>query len=234
MLPSLHGFVRKGLASFNTPPIVRAVKRESLTYLGADALRDLFDAVRDLEETSLGGVLVEAGCALGGSAIVMATAKSKRRPLYVYDVFGTIPPPSTQDGPDVHERYAVIQSGRSKGLGGQTYYGYQPDLVSKVRQNFERHGVDIATNQVHLVKGLFEDTLRVEEPIALAHLDCDWYESVITCLRRTEPHLVQGGRLVIDDYDAWSGCRKAVDEYFRDKLDRFEFVRKSRLHIVRR
>ena len=33
-----------------------------------------------------------------------------------------------------------------------------------------------------------------------------------------------GGVLVIDDYDSWSGCRRAVDEYFADKKDRFEWV----------
>jgi hypothetical protein len=39
---------------------------------------------------------------------------------------------------------------------------------------------------------------------------------------------------VIDDYDDWSGCRKAVDAYFRDKRDTYEFIRRARLHIVRK
>jgi O-methyltransferase len=38
---------------------------------------------------------------------------------------------------------------------------------------------------------------------------------------------------VIDDYDRWSGCRKAVDEYFANKHDGYSFIRRSRLHIVR-
>jgi hypothetical protein len=29
---------------------------------------------------------------------------------------------------------------------------------------------------------------------------------------------------VIDDYDAWSGCRMAVDEYFSDRRGAYEFV----------
>ena len=215
------------------PPVVYSVRGNSLTYLDENALADLYDAVKKIEDCGMSGILIEAGCALGGSAIVMATAKTPARPLRVYDVFGMIPPPSAQDGPDVHERYRVIQSGRSTGIGGNRYYGYIQDLDAQVAENFRRLGVDPEANNVRLIKGLFADTLHVEEPVALAHVDGDWYESVMTCLQRIEPNLVPGGVLVIDDYDDWSGCRKAVDEYFEDKRDRYEFVRKSRLHIVR-
>ena len=105
---------------------------------------------------------------------------------------------------------------------------------TKCRSNFRRHGVPVETNNVHLVKGLFQETLRVDRPVALAHIDGDWFESVMTCLQRIEPHLTEDGIFVIDDYDDWSGCRKAVDHIFSDKHDRYEFIRKARLHIVRK
>jgi hypothetical protein len=209
------------------------VREESLTYLEAAALSDLYERVSGLEKQGIQGILVEAGCALGGSAIVMAAAKTKARPFFVYDVFGMIPPPSEHDGPEVHERYQVIRSGRSKGIGGNKYYGYEENLLEKVSENFRRYGMPVEANNIYLIKGLFEDTLRIEEPVALAHIDGDWYHSVWTSLQQIEPFLSPQGVLVIDDYDAWSGCRKAVDEYFRDKRDRYEFIRKSRLHIVR-
>ena len=215
-------------------PIIRAVRVDSLTYLNSANLNDLWRAVRTIEDAGRPGVLIEAGCAAGGSAIVLATAKQKTRPLYVYDVFGMIPEPSSNDGPDVHQRYRVIKSGRSRGLGGRKYYGYEDNLFDQVVENFARHEVPVDTNNVHLAKGLFEDTLYPAGPVALAHIDGDWYESVMTCLRRVGPHLVPGGVLVIDDYDNYSGCRRAVDEYFRDRPSEYEFVRRSRLHIVRR
>ena len=216
------------------PPIVRAVRKDGLTYLEHSALNDLFERVRTIERNRRQGILIEAGCALGGSAIVMAKAKSTSRPFYIYDVFGMIPPPSEHDDVDVQHRYEVIKSGQSEGIQGKTYYGYVQDLRTKVIENFCRHGVPVQANNIHLVQGLFQDTLSVDEPVALAHLDGDWYESVRTCLQRIEPRLASDGVLVIDDYDFWSGCRKAIDEYFADKMDKYKFIRKSRLHIVRR
>ncbi|NNF56885.1 MAG: hypothetical protein HKN04_01460 [Rhodothermaceae bacterium] len=56
----------------------------------------------------------------------------------------------------------------------------------------------------------------------------------LTYFERIVPHLIPGDVLVIDDYEHWSGCRKAVDAFFADKQEGFEFVKRSRLHIVRR
>jgi O-methyltransferase len=234
MWQDIYQRARHAFHQASLPRVVRGVRADSLTYLDDGALGDLYERVRAIERRRAPGVLIEAGCALGGSAIVIATAKSPRRPLYVYDVFEMIPPPSEKDDTDVHERYAVIHSGRSNGLNGDRYYGYEEDLLDKVIANFHRHGVAVERHGVHLIRGLFQETLRVDEPVALAHIDGDWYDSVMTCLERIEPRLIDGGVLVIDDYDDWSGCRKAVDGYFRDKQDRYEFVRKSRLHIIRR
>jgi hypothetical protein len=211
---------------------ITRVRDEHLTYLKPDNLRDLARVVADLERDKLPGVLLEAGTALGGSAIVIAAAKSPARPLKVYDVFGMIPPPGERDGQDVHDRYAAIAGGRAKGVGGETYYGYRDDLREEVAASFARLGVPTGEHDVELIAGLFEDTITLDEPVALAHLDGDWYESTMTCLARIAPLLVPGGRIVLDDYDKWSGCRAAVDEFFSGRGG-FHFERRSRLHVVR-
>ncbi len=223
-------------ASSPLPPqveetIARA-RAEHLTYLKRDNLRDLASIVLDLEDRELPGLLIEAGTALGGSAIVMAAAKAPERPLKVYDVFGMIPAPTEQDGPDVHQRYEAITGGRAKGVGGKTYYGYREDLYGEVTASFARLGVPVAEHNVELIRGLFEDTIVLDEPVAFAHLDGDWYESTMTCLTRIAPLLVPGGRIVLDDYYGWSGCRAAVDEYFTDRGE-FRLERRAKLHVVR-
>ena len=97
---------------------------------------------------------------------------------------------------------------------------------------FARHGIKPAEHNVELVQGLFQDTLEIGEPVAFAHLDGDWYESTMTCLERIVPHLVVGGRIVLDDYFHYSGCRDAVDEYFQDRPG-FRLERRMKLHVVR-
>jgi hypothetical protein len=56
---------------------------------------------------------------------------------------------------------------------------------------------------------------------------------VMTCLRRIGPHLVPGGRLVIDDYYSYSGCRQAVDRFLADNPGLYRREKHSRLHLVR-
>jgi asparagine synthase (glutamine-hydrolysing) len=150
----------------------------------------------------------------------------------VYDVFDTIPAPGSKDGADVHQRYAVIAEGAATGLGDDTYYGYRDDLYGEVRSSFARHGVPVEQHNVELVKGRFEDTIDIEEPVAFAHLDGDWYESTMVCLERMAPMLSPGGRIVVDDYYAWSGCRRAVGDYFKGR-DEFRLLERAKLHVVR-
>lgn len=222
------------MAGGGDPSIIARVKAARLTFLEEAHLRDLYEAVRRIDHAGLPGQIIEAGCALGGSAVVMATAKRRMRRMTVYDVFAMIPPPSERDGADVHGRYAEIEQGKSIGIGGDTYYGYRANLLGEVRANFARFGVAPLTHRISLVKGLFADTLNVDRPVALAHIDADWFDSVMICLERIAPRLVKGGAMVIDDYETWSGCTAAVDAYFRHRRAEFDFVRKSRLHIVKR
>ena len=212
-------------------PVIGEVRRQKLSYLSVDALNDLFEAAVDADRSRRPGVFIEAGCALGGSAIVLAKAKHPHRPLFVHDVFGMIPPPSEEDGDDVHRRYGRIESGHAVGIGGDPYYGYEAGLVHKVRASFAAFGVPVETNAVTLVEGFFQDTITGDEPVALAHIDGDWYESVRTCLERIGPRLPPGGVMVIDDYFHWSGCRTAVDQFLAKHPDRYRTVRRRRLQI---
>jgi len=203
------------------------------SYLGTDALYDLAETVRSIEESDMKGDIIETGCALGGSAIVIATAKSVNRLFRIFDSFGLIPAPSSEDGVHAHERYEIIASGESEGLRGEKYYGYEEDLLQKVKDNFYSAGIDVSVNNIELIKGLFDKTLHITSPVALAHIDCDWYDSVKFCLDTIVPHIVVGGILIIDDYHYYEGCKKAVDEFFVGKQDSYEFINRSRLHIKR-
>lgn len=230
-------FINKILGRNNTSNsryAILEVQKKNLTYLNRGALIDLHEAISLIEKKRIIGEIIETGCALGGSSIVIAKAKNQNRAFYIYDVFGMIPSPGEKDGEDVLERYNAIKQGKSVGINGEKYYGYQKNLFEQVKSNFQEFNIEVGENNIHLVKGLYQDTLKVNYKVAFAHIDCDWYDSVMVCLKQIEPNLSKGGILVIDDYYFWSGCAKAVDDYFSDKRKEFKFERKNRLHIIKK
>lgn len=214
---------------------INQIKKKRLTYLEEQAMLDLKNCIRSIEERNVEGIMMEMGCALGGSAILISGNKQKQRPFKVYDVFGMIPSPGERDDQDIHDRYEDITKGNAKGLGDDTYYGYTDNLLDKVKSTFVEMGIVPDDNSVSFVQGLYEDTLKdFNESVSFAHIDCDWYDSVMVCLENIVPHLSKGGVLVIDDYYVWSGCTKAVDDFFKGRGNEFLIEEKSRLHITRK
>lgn len=206
-----------------TREMIRQIRMRNLTYLSERKLNKLARLALANERRSIPGIIIEAGCALGGSAALLTACKSSKRRLKIFDVFGMIPPPSHHDGSDVEERYDEILSGSSTGICGDTYYGYREDLYNIVKENLKSLGYPAKENRVYLVKGLIQETLTVDEPVSLAHIDVDWYQSVMVSLERIVPFLSNGGAVVVDDYFDWSGCRQAVDDYFVGMPPVFQF-----------
>ncbi len=64
-----------------------SVVRSRRTYLDFSALLDLVDATATVERRAISGAILEAGCALGGSAIVLAATKQPARAMAIYDTF---------------------------------------------------------------------------------------------------------------------------------------------------
>ncbi len=45
-------------------------------------------------------------------------------------------------------------------------------------------------------------------------IDCDWYEPTKLCLESLWNKVSDHGVVILDDYFAWEGCKKAVDKFF--------------------
>jgi O-methyltransferase len=203
--------------------LIQAVRQKNLTFLSNRKLARLASLCEIAKLANSKDLFIEAGCALGGSAILLARHKPEESTLRVYDVFAMIPAPSARDGADVHQRFEKIDRGEATGIGGELYYGYQENLYERVCATFSQFGIEPNSNGVHLIKGLVEDTLQVDAPVFLAHIDVDWYDPVSVCLERIVPRLSADGFLVLDDYNDWSGCRRAVDDHFRGIKHGYEF-----------
>lgn len=209
-----------------TAEAIDLVKARRWTFLSDARLTRLAWAA--IETAELDGSIAETGCALGGSAIVLAASKRPGQEMNLYDVFAQIPPPTERDGEDCHVDYERISSGRAKGIGeDDRYYGYIDNLYDLVQQHFADAGYDVAGNNVKLHRGLVEDTLHPAGPIRLAHIDVDWFDPVMVSLERLEPRVPVGGVIQLDDYFDYSGCRDATDKYFAEQLGERKYQREE-------
>ena len=204
----------------------RKVLHDRLTYLTPQKLYRIERTARQVLRGGVAGDFLEMGVALGGSGIVLARiARSGGRRFCGYDVFGMIPEPtSNKDDEKSKNRYKVIASGASDGIGGDPYYGYRTELLDDVKNAFSRYKVPVDDRNVILTKGLFGDTLpNYRGTIAYTHVDCDWYDPVKLCLDFIAPKLSPGGMVVLDDYHDYGGARLAVDEFLNTYSD-LEFL----------
>ncbi len=199
--------------------VAQKVKAQKLTYLSHAKLLNILRAIDRLEKTRVPGIFVEAGCALGGSTVVIGNRMGPERRMQVYDTFAMIPPPSDEDPEEARKRYDTIKSGKSQGIGGNAYYGYMDNLKDQVSDRLTQFLGPEKAAHIQLIEGLLQDTMRIEGPVAFAHVDVDWYDPVKYCLTHLWPRLSVGGVIILDDYFDWGGCAKATDEFLQTVSD---------------
>ncbi len=162
-----------------------------------DSLAQIGGLVRNIE-----GAMVECGVMRGHSAGILAINSfwEQHRHVWLLDSFEGLPEPTAEDGENAAAGWA--KRGANWCLCDETH------VLAVFRC------LRWPEEKLHLVKGWLADTLPTLEtgPIALLHLDVDWYEATRLCLARLWPRVVLGGILAVDDYRHWPGCRQAVDE----------------------
>ena len=196
-------YIREAIANVSPTRFASLYRRiKPLTMCSYSRLLALHRAVLYLEANGIPGDIVECGVAHGGSGAMMALTMSNRtRRLWLFDTFEGLPAPTEAD-PDHH-----IAS---------LYTGAFRASVEEVQSSFQKLGIaDTAT----IVPGLFQDTLPPwgTRPIALLHIDGDWYESVRTTLNNLYDHVSTGGIIQFDDYAHWAGARRAVDKFMKSR-----------------
>lgn len=197
------------------------------TMISQERLLTLFEQVNFCEKAGIPGCYVECGVWKGGSVGLMALANMKYgtepRHIHLFDSFEEIcEPDASVDGAravnEVKARSTGGVSGKLQPLTGIYDCFGGPGTLEGNRALLE--GV-IGYDPMHLHyhKGWFQDTLpqvtNIGE-IAILRLDGDWYASTKVCLEYLYNKVVPGGFIIIDDYGAYEGCKKAVDEYIHD------------------
>ena len=176
------------------------------TMIGVERMNNLQFCVETVLQENVPGDLIETGVWRGGACIFMrgilkAYGVTDRK-VWVADSFEGLPTPD-------EARYPAD--------AGDRHHTYTPLAVSQeqVRNTFERYG--LLDEQVCFLKGWFKDTLPAAaiEQLAVARLDGDMYESTMDGLKNLYPKLTPGGFLIVDDYGAVPGCKRAVEDYRR-------------------
>jgi hypothetical protein len=201
----------RGLPSLGRARALFYARRYTMT--NPTRCRILWDLSQQVLHDDIPGAFVECGVWKGGSSAVMGLAirhARQNRDLHLFDSFEGLPEPTEKDGAEAKE----YSGGRASGT--LTSVNQCKAGLEGVR-TFLLDLLKFDPARTHFHVGWFQNTLPVIAPklgpIALLRLDGDWYESTRLCLDHLYPLLSPGGVVILDDYNTWSGCRKATDEY---------------------
>lgn len=177
------------------------------TMLGRDTyIANLYLADRYLAEPGLAsGTIVECGTWRGGMAAGLALVGGPARDYYFFDSFEGLPPATVEDG-----EFAIrAQASRDGTIRFDNCTATLEEFMSVFAE------VALPRERLHVYKGFFEATFPTFEApqVAILRLDADWYRSTMLCLEKFWHRLLPGALVLIDDYYAWEGCRKAVHAF---------------------
>lgn len=174
------------------------------TMIGIKRLENIEFCFNEVIKNNVKGDFIETGVWRGGATIFMnALLKSKNtvdRNVWVADSFEGLPKPNKSkyeaDKEDKHHQEEELAVS-----------------LEIVKNNFEKY--NLLDDNVKFLKGWFKDTLPNApiDKLAILRLDGDMYESTINSLDNLYPKLSKGGYIIIDDWGAVAGCKKAVLDY---------------------
>ena len=213
VLPGLDNFLAsRGLAFVRVLPADTAARidgsvmrpSDAETMIGLKRLDNLQNCIVDVLESDVPGDLIEAGVWRGGATIFMRAVLEARgdaqRTVWVSDSFEGLPKPDPAAYPaDAGDRHWALD--------------HLAISLDEVKENFERYG--LLDPRVRFLKGWFKDTLPSApiKKLAILRIDADMYGSTMEVLQSLYSKLSVGGYVIVDDYGALPGCKKAVEDF---------------------
>lgn len=154
------------------------------------------------------GVVLECGVFKGASLIRLATYREVlesqySRKIIGFDAFGKFPATGDKDDKKFIDRF------ENESGDGISKTDLEKILLRKKFDNIEL----IEGNLLVTLPTYLEANKHLK--IALLHVDVDVYDATKYCLEQLFDKVVDGGFVVLDDYNAVSGATKAVDEFIK-------------------
>jgi O-methyltransferase len=169
------------------------------SQVGQARQRSLVDLVAAIDREAIPGSIVECGVLDGGTAALMAWASrgsTLPRHVHLFDAWRGLPATTLEDGTESAKWTGEV-------------------VGSPVRVRAVMRSLGIPLSRIVFHHGWFDKTFPYVNisPVALVHIDCDFYEPTRLCLDKWYSVLSPGGYIQFDDYLAFSGCTRAVDEF---------------------
>lgn len=153
------------------------------------SIQELLKSVNHLE-----GNIAEVGCYKGGVGFYL-DRHSNGKKVFLFDTFEGIPMQGENDPHPVGD--------------------FNDSPYETVRDFF------LDSQNVTVVKGLFpgssEGIIKKSDKFCFVHLDADQYESTLNSLEFFYPKMVQGGIIIMDDWQWLNGATMAIMKFFSDK-----------------
>jgi hypothetical protein len=180
-----------------------------------------------IDRERLHGDVAECGVWAGGTIGLMAAAAActgtAARTFHLFDSFEGLPQPSAYDTDvlaqfEQHHPFVDLDGGDNPAMLTPIGACAAPlDAVNELIDDV----LKLDRSKIIVHKGWFQDTIpaaaRLIGDLAVLRIDGDWYESTKVCLQGLYGNVVDGGFVIIDDYDEFSGCRRAVDEFLQEE-----------------
>ena len=234
-------FYLRGKKSMDFPVEIKEEEKEIIKLSSKYTMTDtitmwaLIQSIKNVIQNKIDGDFVECGVWKGGNLILCQKyfdLQHIKKKIYGFDTFEGMVEPKEIDidyrSIPASEMYSLFKSdGEKSNLACCSLDEVNNNIIETVPKN-----------NIKLIKGRVENTLLEEknlpEKISILRLDTDWYESTKIELEVLYPRLMSGGFLIIDDYGHFKGCRKAVDEYFKDNMPYLHYVNYSCRLIIKR
>lgn len=193
------------------------ILKKSENYINASLPNrwGIIQSIQHVKRNNIKGDIVETGVFHGGGIIflndILKHLKMKKT-IWGYDTFEGIPSINLKKDRILGSK--KIQQVKKEDNMDKNIY----PTLDTVRKNLRKNNI---INKINLIQGDTKKTLKIKKnlpkKISFLRLDTDFYESTLNELKTLYPKISKNGILMIDDYGHHLGCRKAVDEYFRNK-----------------
>ena len=171
------------------------------TMIGERRLDNIRTCIERVLDDKVPGDFVECGVWRGGGSIfakAVLAVHGSNRIVWLADSFEGMPK-LTSEMDKVDADYSAVD--------------YLVVSLDQVRENFRKF--DLLDDKVRFIKGWFANSLPSApiDKIAVLRLDGDHYSSTMDALNALHSKLSAGGYLIVDDYNSFEGCKRAVTEF---------------------